>query len=51
MINPATQKFTAARMNAHTRTHRVDHAALITRPEVVTEILAEAILAVPVPKS
>ncbi|WP_407687339.1 alpha/beta fold hydrolase [Mycobacterium sp. HUMS_1102779] len=51
MINPATQKFMAARMNAHTRTHRVDHAPLISRPEVVTEILAEAIRAVSVPMS
>lgn len=43
MINPATQQFMAARMNAHTRAHRVDHAPLITAPRVVTEILAEAI--------
>jgi hypothetical protein len=43
MINPATQKFMADRMNARTRSHTVDHAPLITRPEVVTEILSEAV--------
>jgi pimeloyl-ACP methyl ester carboxylesterase len=43
MINPATQKFMADRMNAPTRSHTVDHAPLITRPEVVTEILSEAV--------
>ncbi|GAA3098102.1 alpha/beta hydrolase [Pseudonocardia yunnanensis] len=42
MINPDTQKFMAERSNARTRTHKVDHAPLITRPEVVTEILSEA---------
>ncbi|MBV8788875.1 MAG: alpha/beta hydrolase, partial [Mycobacterium sp.] len=45
MINPATQKFMADRMNANTHTHDVDHAPLITRPETVTEILREAISA------
>ena len=43
MINPATQKFMADRMQARTRSHKVDHAPLITRPEVVTAILAEAV--------
>lgn len=46
MINPDTQKFMAERTNAHTHTHKVDHAPLITRPEVVTEILSEAVQSV-----
>ena len=43
MINPATQKFMADRMRAHTRAHKVDHAPLITQPQIVTEILSEAL--------
>lgn len=43
MINPATQQFMAERMKATVHNHRVDHAPLITRPEVVTEILTEAL--------
>lgn len=46
MINPDTQKFMAERMNARTQTHKVDHAPLITRPQVVTEILLEAVQSV-----
>jgi pimeloyl-ACP methyl ester carboxylesterase len=47
MINPATQKFMAGRMNANTHTHGVDHAPLITQPETVTDILREAVSAAP----
>jgi len=47
MINPATQKFMAKRMNANTHTHDVDHAPLITRPEAVTDILRQAVSAAP----
>ena len=43
MINPETQHFMAERMQANTQTHKVDHAPLITRPQVVTEILEEAV--------
>jgi pimeloyl-ACP methyl ester carboxylesterase len=43
MINAATQQFMAERMKATVRTHPVDHAPLITRPEVVTDILLEAV--------
>ena len=46
MINPETQEFMAERMKARTHTHRVDHAPLITRPEVVTAILSEAVQSV-----
>jgi pimeloyl-ACP methyl ester carboxylesterase len=42
MINPDTQRFMAERMRARTHTHEVDHAPLISRPEVVTAILSEA---------
>lgn len=42
MINPDTQRFMARRMNATTHTEEVDHAPLISRPEVVTTILKEA---------
>lgn len=43
MISPATQRFMAERMKATVRTHRVDHAPLITRADVVTDILTEAV--------
>jgi pimeloyl-ACP methyl ester carboxylesterase len=43
MINPDTQRFMAERMRARAHTHQVDHAPLITRPDVVTAILREAI--------
>jgi pimeloyl-ACP methyl ester carboxylesterase len=43
MINPATQKFMADRMHAHTRAYSVDHAPLSTRPDAVTEVLTEAL--------
>jgi pimeloyl-ACP methyl ester carboxylesterase len=46
MINPITQKFMAERIQARTHTHKVDHAPLITRPEVVTQILSEAVQSV-----
>jgi pimeloyl-ACP methyl ester carboxylesterase len=46
MINPDTQKFMAERIQARTHSHKVDHAPLITRPEVVTAILAEAVQSV-----
>lgn len=50
MINPATQKFMADRMQARVHTHKVDHAPLISRPEVVTEILHEAVRQVASPR-
>jgi pimeloyl-ACP methyl ester carboxylesterase len=46
MIDPDTQRFMAERMHARTRTHQVDHAPLITRPDVVTDILSEALATV-----
>jgi pimeloyl-ACP methyl ester carboxylesterase len=46
MINPATQKFMAERMQAHTRTGTFDHAPLITRPQAVIDIVTEAVQSV-----
>jgi pimeloyl-ACP methyl ester carboxylesterase len=46
MINPETQRFMAERMRARTHSHPVDHAPLITRPDVVTDILSEALATV-----
>ena len=43
MINPATQKFMAERMQARTRTGKHDHAPLITQSQAVVDILAEAV--------
>ncbi len=43
MINPATQRFMADRMQAHTRTGAFDHAPLITRPQAVIDIITEAV--------
>jgi pimeloyl-ACP methyl ester carboxylesterase len=41
MINPKTQAFMAERMGAQIRSHGVDHAPLITRPDTVTDLVAE----------
>ena len=43
MINPATQRFLANRMGARIRSEKVDHAALITAPNVVAGIIVEAV--------
>lgn len=43
MINPDTQRFMAERTHARIHTHGVDHTPSITRPEVVTAILTEAV--------
>jgi len=43
MINPITQKFMADRMHATVHTHDADHAPLITRPQVVVDLIAEAV--------
>jgi pimeloyl-ACP methyl ester carboxylesterase len=42
MINPKTQHFMAERMAAKVRVHPVDHTPLLTAPEVVVDIIAEA---------
>jgi pimeloyl-ACP methyl ester carboxylesterase len=43
MINPATQQFLARRMGAQTRSEEVDHAPLVTAPELVVEIILQAV--------
>jgi len=43
MINPVTQKFMAERMRATVHAYDVDHAPLITRPQAVVDIIAEAV--------
>jgi pimeloyl-ACP methyl ester carboxylesterase len=45
MINPATQRFLAARMGAQVRTERVDRAPLVTAPESVVDIILQAMAA------
>jgi pimeloyl-ACP methyl ester carboxylesterase len=46
MIAPETQRYMAARMKARVRTHRVDHAPIITAPGVVVDIICDAVLEV-----
>ena len=46
MISPATQEFLASRMGATIRSHKVDHTPLFTSPDLVIDILREAIEAV-----
>ncbi|MFM0221347.1 alpha/beta fold hydrolase [Paraburkholderia dipogonis] len=43
MINPDTQHFLAARMNAHVRSYQADHAPIVTAPDAVTHVIAEAV--------
>ncbi|MGH8779690.1 alpha/beta fold hydrolase [Paraburkholderia sp.] len=46
MINPETQRFMAHRMNARVHEHDVDHTPSVTAPDVVTDIVLEAVQAV-----
>ena len=43
MINPATQIFLARRMGAQIHSERLDHAAPVTAPEVVVEMILQAV--------
>jgi pimeloyl-ACP methyl ester carboxylesterase len=43
MIPPETQRFMAQRMRARVRVHEVDHTPIVTAPQVVVEIIREAI--------
>jgi pimeloyl-ACP methyl ester carboxylesterase len=43
MINPATQLFLARRMGAHIRSEKVDHASLITAPDLVVGMVLQAV--------
>jgi pimeloyl-ACP methyl ester carboxylesterase len=46
MILPATQRFMAGRMKAKVTAHAVDHTPIVTAPDVVTEIIGQAIQSV-----
>lgn len=43
MINPKTQRFMAERMGAKIRSEKIDHAPLVTAPEIVTDIILDAV--------
>jgi pimeloyl-ACP methyl ester carboxylesterase len=43
MINPATQRFMAARMGARVRVEPVDHTPMATAPEPVVDIILDAV--------
>ena len=43
MINPATQQFLAHRMGAQVQSAKVDHASLITAPELVVGMIQRAV--------
>jgi pimeloyl-ACP methyl ester carboxylesterase len=43
MIPVATQRYLAQRMDARVRSERIDHTPLITAPDVVIEVILEAI--------
>jgi pimeloyl-ACP methyl ester carboxylesterase len=43
MINPSTQLFMAQRMGARIRSAKVDHTPLVTAPELVIEVILEAV--------
>jgi pimeloyl-ACP methyl ester carboxylesterase len=43
MIVPETQRYMAARMKATVRSHTVDHAPIVTAPDVVADIIREAV--------
>ena len=46
MIVEDTQCFMADRMGARVRSHAVDHTPIVTAPDIVLEVLDEAIAAV-----
>ena len=43
MINPATQRFMAQRMGARIRSEKVDHTPSVTTPELVIEMILDAV--------
>jgi pimeloyl-ACP methyl ester carboxylesterase len=43
MINPSSQRFLAGRMGAQIRSEKVDHAPLVTAPDLVVEIILQAV--------
>jgi pimeloyl-ACP methyl ester carboxylesterase len=49
MINPATQLFLAQRMGAQIRSEKIDHTPLVTAPELVIEMILQAVSSVATP--
>jgi pimeloyl-ACP methyl ester carboxylesterase len=45
MINPATQQFLAQRIGARSRSEAVDHTPLVTAPDLVVDMILEAVKA------
>lgn len=45
MIAPETQRFMAERMNARVRSHPVDHTPIVTAPDLVVNMIREAVRA------
>jgi len=43
MINPKTQRFMAERMGAKIRSEKIDHAPLVTAPEIVVDVILDAV--------
>jgi pimeloyl-ACP methyl ester carboxylesterase len=43
MISPVTQRFMAERMGARIRSEKVDHTPLVSAPQIVTEMILEAV--------
>lgn len=43
MVAPTTQRFMAERMGARMRSHPVDHMPLVTAPDVVADIISDAL--------
>ena len=46
MISADTQHFMAQRMKARVHSHQVDHTPIVTAPDVVTDVIVEAVQAV-----
>jgi hypothetical protein len=43
MISPETQRFMAARMGAKLRSGKVDHSPMFTEPDLVVDVILEAV--------
>jgi pimeloyl-ACP methyl ester carboxylesterase len=43
MISSQTQRFMASRMGATVRSHEVDHSPMLTRPDLVVDVILEAV--------
>jgi pimeloyl-ACP methyl ester carboxylesterase len=43
MISPETQRFMAARMGATVRSYKVDHSPMYTEPDLVVDVILQAV--------